>query len=224
MASWSATRRSSSPASRPACRRGCRKPMAEAAEQQDYELAAVYRDRLRALTYIQGSQTVHAEGLGDADVFALACKGGHDVDPGLLHPRRAELGASRLLPGAYQRRSGSRGVVELSRPVLRGHAAAAADPGRPRAAPTARCSRRRCRERAERKVAIETPAARRPAQADRPGARAMPRRRSTAGSPRPRRRARSCASSPTRSSWPTCPSGSRSTTTATSWAPTRPAR
>jgi excinuclease ABC subunit C len=52
------------------------KQMAEAAEKQDYELAAVYRDRLRALTYIQGSQTVHAEGLGDADVFALACKAG----------------------------------------------------------------------------------------------------------------------------------------------------
>jgi excinuclease ABC subunit C len=52
------------------------KLMAQAAERQDYELAAVYRDRLRALTYIQGSQTVHAEGLGDADVFALACKGG----------------------------------------------------------------------------------------------------------------------------------------------------
>src|SRR5215213_9950160 len=52
------------------------KQMAVAAEKQDYELAAVYRDRLRALTYIQGSQTVHAEGLGDADVFALACKGG----------------------------------------------------------------------------------------------------------------------------------------------------
>ena len=52
------------------------KLMAQAAERQDYELAAVYRDRLRALTYIQGSQTVHAEGLGDADVFALACKAG----------------------------------------------------------------------------------------------------------------------------------------------------
>src|SRR4051794_16423669 len=52
------------------------KQMAIAAEKQDYELAAVYRDRLRALTYIQGSQTVHAEGLGDADVFALACKAG----------------------------------------------------------------------------------------------------------------------------------------------------
>src|SRR5687767_9246865 len=52
------------------------KSMAEAAEAQDYELAAVYRDRLRALTYIQGSQTVHAEGLGDGDIFALACKAG----------------------------------------------------------------------------------------------------------------------------------------------------
>ncbi len=50
--------------------------MAEAAERQDFELAAVYRDRLRALTYIQGSQTVHAEGLGDGDIFALASKAG----------------------------------------------------------------------------------------------------------------------------------------------------
>ena len=50
--------------------------MAQAAERQDFELAAVYRDRLRALTYIQGAQTVHSEGLGDADVFALAGKGG----------------------------------------------------------------------------------------------------------------------------------------------------
>src|SRR6188768_3946586 len=32
------------------------KQMQEAAEAMDYELAAVYRDRLRALTYIQGSQ------------------------------------------------------------------------------------------------------------------------------------------------------------------------
>nr|WP_294850423.1 excinuclease ABC subunit UvrC [uncultured Sphingomonas sp.] len=52
------------------------KQMAEAAEKQDYELAAVYRDRLRALTYVQGTQTVHAEGLGDGDIFALASKGG----------------------------------------------------------------------------------------------------------------------------------------------------
>ena len=52
------------------------KQMAEAAEARDFELAAVYRDRLRALTYVQGSQTVHSEGLGEGDIFALACKAG----------------------------------------------------------------------------------------------------------------------------------------------------
>jgi excinuclease ABC subunit C len=50
--------------------------MSEASERQDFELAAVFRDRLRALTFIQGSQAIHAEKLGDADLFALACKGG----------------------------------------------------------------------------------------------------------------------------------------------------
>ncbi|HST35123.1 MAG TPA: excinuclease ABC subunit UvrC, partial [Allosphingosinicella sp.] len=50
--------------------------MAEASEAMNFELAAVYRDRLRALTYVQGSQAIHAERLGDADIFALACKGG----------------------------------------------------------------------------------------------------------------------------------------------------
>jgi excinuclease ABC subunit C len=50
--------------------------MQEAAEAMDFELAAVFRDRLRSLTFIQGTQTIAAEGLGDADIFALACKGG----------------------------------------------------------------------------------------------------------------------------------------------------
>jgi excinuclease ABC subunit C len=50
--------------------------MNEAAEAMDFELAALYRDRLRSLTFIQGTQTIAAEGLGDADIFALACKGG----------------------------------------------------------------------------------------------------------------------------------------------------
>ena len=50
--------------------------MNDAAEAMDYELAAVYRDRLRALTFIQGTQAINAEGLGDADLFALACKSG----------------------------------------------------------------------------------------------------------------------------------------------------
>ncbi|MDB5720861.1 MAG: uvrC [Alphaproteobacteria bacterium] len=47
-----------------------------ASDAMDFELAAVFRDRLRALTFIQATQTIAAEGLGDADIFALACKGG----------------------------------------------------------------------------------------------------------------------------------------------------
>jgi excinuclease ABC subunit C len=50
--------------------------MDRAAQAMDYELAAVYRDRLKSLTFIQGSQAVNADGLGDVDVFALAAKGG----------------------------------------------------------------------------------------------------------------------------------------------------
>ncbi|MDQ8756404.1 excinuclease ABC subunit UvrC [Sphingosinicella sp. LHD-64] len=50
--------------------------MSAASDAMDFELAAIYRDRLRALTYIQGSQAIHAEKLGDADLFALASRGG----------------------------------------------------------------------------------------------------------------------------------------------------
>ncbi len=50
--------------------------MDRAAEAMDYEQAAVYRDRLKSLTFIQGSQAVNADGLGDVDVFAMAAKGG----------------------------------------------------------------------------------------------------------------------------------------------------
>jgi len=50
--------------------------MAEAAENLDFERAAMLRDRLRAATFIQGSQAINAEGLGNADIFAMASKGG----------------------------------------------------------------------------------------------------------------------------------------------------
>jgi excinuclease ABC subunit C len=50
--------------------------MAAAAENLDFETAAMLRDRLRAATFIQGSQAINASGVGDADVFALASKGG----------------------------------------------------------------------------------------------------------------------------------------------------
>ncbi len=51
--------------------------MTAAAEARDYEIAAVLRDRLRALTFIQGSQAINAEGsASDADIIALAAGSG----------------------------------------------------------------------------------------------------------------------------------------------------
>ena len=50
--------------------------MHKAAEDLDFERAAMLRDRLRAATFIQGSQAINAEGVGNADVFGMATKGG----------------------------------------------------------------------------------------------------------------------------------------------------
>ncbi|PEQ11857.1 excinuclease ABC subunit C [Novosphingobium sp. PC22D] len=59
-----------------AVQRKIEEQMAGAAEALDFERAAMLRDRLRAATFIQGSQAINAEGLTDADIFALASKGG----------------------------------------------------------------------------------------------------------------------------------------------------
>lgn len=50
--------------------------MEAAAEGLDFERAAMLRDRLKALTFIQGSQAINAQGIGDADIFALAHRNG----------------------------------------------------------------------------------------------------------------------------------------------------
>ncbi|QVM82907.1 excinuclease ABC subunit UvrC [Novosphingobium decolorationis] len=50
--------------------------MAEAAAALDFERAAMLRDRLRAATFIQGSQAINAEGLDSADIFAMAVNNG----------------------------------------------------------------------------------------------------------------------------------------------------
>lgn len=45
--------------------------MQAASARLDYEEAAAYRDRIRALTQIQAEQTVNVEGIDSADVFAI---------------------------------------------------------------------------------------------------------------------------------------------------------
>jgi excinuclease ABC subunit C len=50
--------------------------MEAASAAMEFETAAILRDRLKALTFIQGSQAINAEGVGDADIFALAASEG----------------------------------------------------------------------------------------------------------------------------------------------------
>ncbi|MGE0410191.1 MAG: excinuclease ABC subunit UvrC [Amphiplicatus sp.] len=50
--------------------------MERAANALDFEGAARLRDRIRALSYVQGSQDINAAGVVEADVFALHCGGG----------------------------------------------------------------------------------------------------------------------------------------------------
>ncbi len=55
---------------------GLSKEMETAAAHLDFERAARLRDRIRALTYVQGAQDINTEGVSEADVFAIHAEGG----------------------------------------------------------------------------------------------------------------------------------------------------
>ncbi len=50
--------------------------MESAAAALEFERAAKLRDRIRALTYVQGTQDINTEGLAEADIFAIYSEGG----------------------------------------------------------------------------------------------------------------------------------------------------
>ncbi len=50
--------------------------MSEAAEELDFERAAIYRDRLAALSHVQSHQGINPAGVEEADVFAIHHEGG----------------------------------------------------------------------------------------------------------------------------------------------------
>jgi excinuclease ABC subunit C len=52
--------------------------MQEASEQLNFETAALFRDRIRALTQIQARQDINVEGVGNADVIAAHQAGGQN--------------------------------------------------------------------------------------------------------------------------------------------------
>jgi excinuclease ABC subunit C len=51
--------------------------MMAASERLDFEQAARWRDRIRALTNVQSHQDINVEGIGDADALAIHEDGGH---------------------------------------------------------------------------------------------------------------------------------------------------
>lgn len=54
-----------------AIQQGFVEKMQAASDSMDFETAAFYRDRIKALTQIQQHQTVHIEGIEDADIHAI---------------------------------------------------------------------------------------------------------------------------------------------------------
>jgi excinuclease ABC subunit C len=59
-----------------AIQRALSKQMEAAADALDFERAAAMRDRIRALSYVQGAQDINPRRVGEADVFALHAEAG----------------------------------------------------------------------------------------------------------------------------------------------------
>jgi len=73
-----------------------------AAERLDFETAAAYRDRIRALAHISSYQDINVEGVGDADVFALAEKGGQTCIQVFFYRGGQNFGGRAFFPSRVQ--------------------------------------------------------------------------------------------------------------------------
>ena len=105
--------RTFSPAAARRCARPLQSAMSDAAERLDFEQAARYRDRLAALSHVQGHQGINPQTFEEADLFAVPSGRRPDLHPGLLLPHRPELGQPRLFPA---RRQGARSRARCSAP------------------------------------------------------------------------------------------------------------
>ncbi len=97
----------------------------------DFEEAARYRDRIRALTAVQSHQDINLEGIGRGRRRRRPSGRRPDLHRGLLLPRRLQLWQSRLLPLSCRERQRRSGDIRLPRSILRRPNAAAAHPAQP---------------------------------------------------------------------------------------------
>ena len=79
--------------------------MQEASDDLDFERAALYRDRLAALSHVQSHQGINPQGDRGGRRLRHPSGGRPDLHPGLLLPHRPELGQPRLFPARPTRRS-----------------------------------------------------------------------------------------------------------------------
>ena len=117
--------------------------MEKASDALDFERAAIYRDRLAALSAVQSHQGINPRGVEEADVFAVHQEGGFNLRPGVLLPHRPELGQPRLFPqGRPFARAPARCWARSSRSSTTTSRARAASSSRTRSR-SASCWRRR---------------------------------------------------------------------------------
>jgi len=96
--------------------------MEKAATELEFETAALYRDRLAALSAIQSQQGINPRTVEEADVFdpsgrrLFLCRG-------VLLPHRAELGQPRLFSARRKIVHARRGIGCIPRAILRRQAA-----------------------------------------------------------------------------------------------------
>ena len=75
-----------------------RQAMESASDKLDFESAALYRDRIRALAHIQSHQDINVEGIEDADVIAAEQQGGQTCVQVFFLPRWSQLRQQGLFP------------------------------------------------------------------------------------------------------------------------------
>ena len=92
--------------------------MNTAAENLDFERAAMLRDRLSALALIQSQGDMTARGIEEADIFAIPFRRRPVLRAGVLFPRPPELGQPRFPAARRCRHGGRRSSRSLHRPVL----------------------------------------------------------------------------------------------------------
>ena len=100
--------------------------MEKASAALDFEHAAVYRDRLAALSAIQSHQGVNPRGVEEADVFAVHQQGGFTCVEVFFFRTGQNWGNRAYFPKADRSLPPERGSVRVSGAVLRRQAGAAA--------------------------------------------------------------------------------------------------